>query len=423
MIALPRFGRTVGARRGFPFGSRIGYPDSTMADISRDGHSPALGDLYVVQELIGEGPTGCVFKATDRDLRRTVALKLLAADDPREVARLQRVAKAQARLGHEHVCRIYDVGEIDGRAYVAMQFIDGRPLRSMVSELDMLEKAELVEGVARGVQAAHTAGLLHRDLKPSNIMVERRSDGRLHPSVIDFGVTAGTGATADPRLGTPSFMAPEQLRGEAAAIDHLTDVYGLGATLFAVLAEQVPFFGPTRADTVRQVLDEQPLPLGLVVPGTPRDLETIAAVAMAKDPAQRYPSAGAFADDLRHWLDGEPIRARSDGPLYRLGARLRTGWVSAAVLASVVTFSTMAAASVVWLRYRDGRRTVLTASYEHEVWQMDRLLRQARMMPLHDTSEAEHEVRSRLAAVRETLLADGFEIMGKAISVDGGHPL
>jgi serine/threonine-protein kinase len=393
-----------------------------MTDIPPDEESPNPGDLYAIGDLLGEGPTGKVFRAVDRRLQRTVALKIMASDDPDEVARLQKVARAHGRVVHEHVCRVYDVGVTDGRAFVAMQHIAGRPLRSIVTELDVVEQVELIEKVARGVQAAHARGLIHRDIKPSNIMVERRPDGRLHPYVVDFGIAGDGGAKTAVEAGTPSFMAPEQLRENRPRADHLTDVYSLGATLFAVLAEQVPFFGPTRAETVRMVLDEEPLPVGLVVPGIPRDLETIVAVAMSKRPGQRYPSAGALADDLRRWLDGEPIRARSAGPVYRLSTRVRARWVSAATLAVVVTASVMAAGSMVWMRHRESRRAVLVAQYQHDVEMLDRLLRRARMMPLHDTTAAEVQARRRLEGVRATLLAEGSLARGAAYHALGfGH--
>ncbi len=383
-------------------------------------------DRYAVIERVGEGGMGVVYRAIDRQLQRTVALKFLRSRDPAEVARFQREAKAQASLDHEHVCRVFEVGEFGGRGFLAMQFIDGESLRNLGGELDLDEKLEMLEQVARAVQSAHAVGVVHRDLKPGNIMVERRPDGRLHAYVLDFGIAHESGEPDDHAptvpMGTPAFMAPEQIRNDGRALDHRVDVWGLGATLYAVLAEQAPFYGATRAETKEKVVNEEPLRLGLVVPGMSEDLETIVAVAMAKDPARRYPSARAFADDLHRWLRGEPIRTRRADPFYRLSTWIRTRRLAAAALTLVVVTSAAAASSALWLRYRENQRQVLVVEHQNEVEQIDQLLRRARMMPLHDTSAAEKEARRRLAQVEASLLETGPLARGPAYYALGfGH--
>lgn len=383
-------------------------------------------DRYAIIELVGEGGMGVVYRAIDRRLQRTVALKFLRSRDPDEIVRFQREARAQASLDHEHVCRVFEVGEIHGCGFFAMQFIEGETLRNLGSELDLVEKLELFEQVARAVQTAHSRGVVHRDLKPGNIMVERRSDGRLHAYVLDFGIAHESVAPDDHVLavpmGTPAFMAPEQILGDTRALDHRVDVWGLGATLYALLAEQAPFYGATRAETKEKILGEEPLRLGLVVPGMSEDLETIVAVAMAKDPAQRYPSARAFADDLHRWLEGEPIRTRRADPFYRLSTWIRTRRLVAAVLALVTVTSAAAAGSALWLRYRENQRQILVVRHQTEVEQIDQLLRRARMMPLHDTSAAENEARRRLAAIEKSLLETGPLARGPAYYALGfGH--
>ncbi len=376
-------------------------------------------DRYAVIDFIGEGGMGVVYRAIDRQLQRTVAVKFLRSRDPAEVARFQREARAQASIDHEHVCRVFDVGEVDGRGFLAMQFIEGETLRNAATELDLEEKLEVIEQVARAVQAAHARGVIHRDLKPGNIMVERRTNGRLHAYVLDFGIAH---ESADPDddspptvpTGTAAYMAPERIRSDGRPLDHRVDVYGLGATLYAVLAEQAPFFGATRAETRQKVLGEAPLRLGLVVPGMSADLETIVAVAMDKDPSRRYPSARAFADDLRRWLEGKPIRTRRAGPFYQLKTWVRTRQLAAASLAAVLLVVGAAASSALWLRYRDSQRQALDAQHQNEVDQIDRLLRRARMMPLHDTTAAESAARQRLAEVETSLLATGPLARGSA---------
>jgi len=375
-------------------------------------------DRYAIIEFIGEGGMGVVYRAIDRQLQRTVAIKFLRSRDRTDVARFRREARAQANIDHENVCRVFEVGEVGGRGFLAMQFIEGETLRVAAAELDLEEKLEVLEQVARAVQAAHAGGVVHRDLKPGNIMVERRPDGRLHAHVLDFGIAHESGERHDDApsvpMGTPAFMAPEQVRNDGRALDHRVDVYGLGATLYAVLAEQAPFYGVTRAETKNKVLTQDPLRLGLVVPGTSEDLETIVAVAMSKEPGRRYPSARAFADDLGRWLEGEPIRTRRGGPFYRLSTWMRTRRSAAVSLALVLVVSGAAAGSALWLRYREGQRQTLVAQHQNEVEQIDQLLRRARMMPLHDTSAAEAAARLRLAEVEASLLEYGPLARGPA---------
>jgi hypothetical protein len=403
-------------------------PFEGPVDFVRAVDPPPDWERYAILEFVGEGGMGVVYRAIDRQLKRTVALKFLRSRDPEEVARFQREARAQARIDHEHVCRVFDVGEIDGRGFLAMQFINGENLRVAAGKLDLHEKLEVLVQVARAVQAAHSRGVVHRDLKPGNIMVERRSDGRLHATVLDFGIAHGSGDAGDDApsapMGTPSFMAPELIRNELGGVDHRVDVYGLGATLYAILAEQAPFFGATRAETKQKVLTETPLRLGLVVPGTSVDLETIVAVAMAKDPSRRYPSARAFADDLDRWLAGEPIRTRRDGPFSRAGAWLRAKRVAAALSVLVALIGLAAVGTALRIRVREHRRQTLIIQHQNEIEQIDGLLRRARMMPLHDTGAAEAAARRRLAEIETSLLEYGPLARGPAYFALGfGHLL
>jgi serine/threonine-protein kinase len=404
--------------------AEIGYSCRTMIDTASDRELPFLGDRYAVEELLGGGSTGMVYRARDRQLERTVAIKVLRSLDPREAARFQRESRAQAAIDHEHICRIFDVGEAGGRAFIAMQFVDGKTLRVLAPGLTLDEKVEILEQTARAVQAAHAGGVIHRDLKPGNIMVERTPGGGVHATVLDFGIAGNDWLPGDDEAvfssGSPAFMAPEQLLRETA--DQRVDVYGLGATMYGVLAEQAPFFGETRAEVEDKILAEEPVRLGLVVPGTPDDLETIVTVAMAKRPERRYPTVRAFADDLGRWRRGEPIRARTSGPVYRTATWLRARRAPAAVLAMVVVTTTAAVSTVLWSRHRAEQRRVLAEWHHTEVERADRLLRRARMMPLHDTTTAESAVRKRLAEVEAGLLEYGPLARGPAYYALGfGH--
>lgn len=391
------------------------------------GHGlPSLGGRYEVEEFLGQGSTGRVYRARDRQLGRTVAVKVLRSSDPCEIERFQSEARAQARIDHEHVCRVFDVDTIDGVPFIAMQFINGTTLREVAPDLSLDEKTEAVEQAARAVQAAHASGVIHRDLKPGNIMIERRPDGGIHAVVVDFGI-ARARSDPDDRLpalssGTPAFMAPEQVISDE--VDHRADVYGLGATLYGTIAEQVPFFGVTRAEVKRRILNEQPLALGLVVPGTPEDLEVIAAVAMDKNPRARYPTAAAFARDLARWRRGEPIEGRAGGPVYRVQTWLRAHRLTALAIASVVVIGGVLSAAMLRQQVRTDLRAQLIERYQVEVEQMDRVLRRARMMPQHDTTDAEEDVRRRLQRIEASLIEHGPLARGPAYFALGfGHLL
>ncbi|HEX2685728.1 MAG TPA: serine/threonine-protein kinase, partial [Kofleriaceae bacterium] len=179
---------------------------------------PVTGwDRYEPVRLLGQGAMGRVFLARDLRLRREVAIKFMRGDEPELARRFVAEARAQARVSHEHVCKVYEVGEVEGKVYIAMQHLDGRPLGDLRSELTVEQIAMLVRGAALGVSEAHRAGLIHRDLKPSNILVERTADGELRPYVMDFGLARDWNESATMTgtvLGTPLFMAPEQARGE-----------------------------------------------------------------------------------------------------------------------------------------------------------------------------------------------------------------
>jgi serine/threonine protein kinase len=251
--------------------------------------------------------------ARDRRLERDVAMKFVRNDDPELARRVVAEARAQARVNDDRVCKVYEVGEVAGRVYIAMQYVDGKPLNELVGELTYEQKALVMRGAALGVHEAHRAGLIHRDLKPSNIMVERGADGALRPFVMDFGIARDWNESATATgtvLGTPQFMAPEQARGEIKQLDRRADVYGLGATLYALLTGKAPIDGDNPLVVLNRIsIDEPPRPRTLDR-DLPLDLEAIVMKCLEKDRGQRYDSARALADDLGRFLDGAPVQAR-----------------------------------------------------------------------------------------------------------------
>lgn len=286
-----------------------------------------VGDYELIHE-IARGGMGVVWKARQISLNRVVALKLVhggIAAAPEFVQRFRMEANTAARLDHPNIVPIYEVGEHDGQPFFSMKWIDGGTLArdgtsskggqgSSVGRrvrYSPRECARLTTTLARAIQYAHQHGILHRDVKPTNILL----DSQGVPYLTDFGLaklvendTELTRTIAV--LGTPSYMSPEQAAGKSANVTTATDVYGLGALLYELLTDRPPFAGGTTAETIRQVLEQDPVKPSALHPAVGRDLETICLKCLEKEPERRYPSAESLAEDLERWLNGEPIRAR-----------------------------------------------------------------------------------------------------------------
>ncbi|MFP2910662.1 serine/threonine-protein kinase, partial [Pyxidicoccus sp. 3LFB2] len=284
-------------------------------------------ERYQPVRFLGQGGMGQVFLAYDARLRRHAALKFVRDGDAGLTRRILSEARAQARVAHERVCQVYEVGEVQGLAFIAMQYVEGVPLNQLADSLTVEQLALLLRDAAEGVHAAHRAGLIHRDLKPGNILVERTGDGRLKPYVMDFGLArdwkeqglTATGAV----LGTPHYMAPEQARGEVSRLDRRADVYSLGATLYTLLTGQPPIPGDNGLEVLSNIATREPRPPRALNPALPVDLEAIVLKCLEKDRAARYDSARALAEDLDRFVSGEPVQARPTGPGYRLRKALR----------------------------------------------------------------------------------------------------
>jgi tetratricopeptide (TPR) repeat protein len=262
---------------------------------------------------------GVVYRARQVRLNRLVALKMVRAGEhagPEELARFQAEAEAVAALQHPHVVQIFEVGRHAGLPFFALEYLDGGSLQHQLqgAPLPPREAARLVQTLAGAMHAAHQRGIIHRDLKPANVLLT--ADGT--PKVTDFGlarrVEGGAGLTQSGAVvGTPSYMAPEQAAGKGKAVGPAADVYALGAVLYECLTGRPPFKAATPLETVLQVLHDEPVPPRRLQPRVPADLETVCLTCLAKEPARRYPSAAALADDLGRFLGGEPIRARPSG--------------------------------------------------------------------------------------------------------------
>jgi serine/threonine-protein kinase len=280
--------------------------------------SPMLMDFgdYELLEQIGRGGQGVVFRARQKSLNRTVALKVISLGQwasEAHVKRFRREAEAAARLEHPCIVPIYEVGEREGSCYFSMKFVEGGQLDEVIRREPMPPRraAELIVKVARTVDYAHEHGILHRDIKPGNILLDKNGE----PHLTDFGLarlveSESTVTRTMEVLGTPSYMAPEQAEGDNAAVGSATDVYGLGAVLYQLLTAHPPFAGGTTYETIKLLLDTEPRQPRLWNPKIDRDLSTICLKCLEKDPQRRYSSALALAEDLECWLEGRPIAAR-----------------------------------------------------------------------------------------------------------------
>jgi Flp pilus assembly protein TadD/serine/threonine protein kinase len=371
-----------------PAGSANGSGPAADGEVTPDA---PLGDFQIVRE-IGRGGMGVVYEAEQLSLGRRVALKVLpfaAALDPRQLQRFQNEARAAAGLHHTNIVPVYGVGCARGVHYYAMQLIDGRTLAALIAEQrgELLARmptvsereaaaasattappaaqatsaslrhgayfrraAEWAIQAAEALDHAHSLGVVHRDVKPGNLLVD--AGGRLW--VTDFGLAqvqteAGLTLTGD-LVGTLRYMSPEQALAKRVVIDHRTDVYSLGATLYELLTLRPVFGGNDRQELLRQIAFEEPWPLRRINKAIPVELEVIVLKALEKNPAERYSTAQELAEDLRRWLDDRPIRARRPSLGQRLrkwGRRHRTG--AAAAMICLLAILTVLGGSIGWM--------------------------------------------------------------------------
>ena len=311
-----------------------------------------FGDYELLEE-IGRGGQGVVYRARQKSLNRTVALKVIGLGPwttETHLKRFRREAEAAAKLQRPGIVPIHEVGEQDSQCYFSMDFIEGGQLDEVVKRtpISIHNAADLIAKLARTVNYAHEHGILHRDIKPGNILLDQKGE----PHLTDFGLARLVEAestitrTLDV-MGTPSYMAPEQAAGEHTRVTAATDVYGLGAVLYELLTGRPPFAGRTSYQTIRLLLNTEPRQPRLWNRKVDRELSTICLKCLEKDPKRRYSSALALAEDLKHWLEHEPIQARRTGFFIRAEKWVRRKPTSALLAASLVAL-TAAAGWMVW---------------------------------------------------------------------------
>jgi TolB-like protein/Tfp pilus assembly protein PilF/tRNA A-37 threonylcarbamoyl transferase component Bud32 len=337
----------------------VGGPNAKDFGADNDSSSTDAAELfsasddYELLEEIGRGGQGVVYRARQKSLNRTVAIKIIGISNGRTKAHLKRFrleAEAAARLNHPFVVPIHEIGQRKGRCYFSMGLVEGGRLDQIAKREPMSPRqaTEVIAKLARTVHYAHQHGIIHRDIKPGNILLDTKGE----PHLTDFGVarlleTENDATCTIEVSGTPSYMAPEQAHANNRHVSSATDVYGLGAVLYQLLAGQPPFTGGTPFETVRLLLETEPRQPRLLNPKVDRDLSTICLKCLEKDPKRRYSSALALAEDLEHWLRHEPIRARRTGVLARGRKWIRRSPAAAALVVMSVLLAS-AVGVIVW---------------------------------------------------------------------------
>ncbi len=336
--------------------SRKDFGSATQETLDSDRSSRVTGNEtafvnqrigpYVIEQQIARGGMGIVFRARDLQLGRSVALKMMLAgpfayEDERRRFRVE--AEAAAQLDHPGIVPVYDVGEHAGQLYFTMGLVDGESLSHRIRQEPMAARtaAELARQIAAAVQYAHGQGVIHRDVKPANVLLDASDRAR----ITDFGLARRTDSVSDLTgteqvLGTPSYMAPEQASGQAAAAGPLADVYAIGATLYCMITGRPPFQAPSAAETLRMVIEQEPVAPRQLSPAIPVDLNTVCLKCLQKEPHRRYQSAAELEADLTRFLHREPIEARPVGAVERTWKWSRrhplVAGLSAAIAAALV---------------------------------------------------------------------------------------
>lgn len=263
---------------------------------------------------IAEGGMSVVYQAFDSRYKRKVALKFLRATQTATLKRFLREAASQAKVHHDNVLEVYEIGKAQGHPFIALRLVEGPSLLTWSRDASVAERVKIAYLAALALDAAHQAGLIHRDVKPSNILLQAEEDRTVTPLLTDFGIALDP---SDPLLtatlqvvGTPHYMAPEQLKMRSSLLDGRVDVYALGVTLYRMLSGRLPFPGLSTAEVMTAILQDDAPPLRKIRPGLPADIEAVVSRCMEKDRSQRYPSMLSLADDLERFLQGQAVKAR-----------------------------------------------------------------------------------------------------------------
>jgi eukaryotic-like serine/threonine-protein kinase len=365
-----------------------------------------FGDYELLEE-IGRGGQGVVYRARQKSLNRTVALKVLALGPlatETHIKRFRQEAEAAASLEHPCIVPIYEIGERDGSCYFSMKFVDGGQLDEVVRRepMSIRRTAELIAKLARTVHYAHQRGILHRDIKPGNILLDRQSE----PHLTDFGLARlveneSTITRTMEVFGTPSYMAPEQAAGHNKQLTTAADIFGLGAVAYHLLTGQPPFAGGTTYETIKLVLESSPRRPSLLNRNVNRDLEIICLKCLEKEPGKRYSSAKSLADDLDRFLRDEPIASRRVSRTERMWRWCKRKPVVAGLSAALVLVLLGGFASVIWELHRAeqgeliARRNLYCADMNlaYQAWEEGNLQRAQSLLRAHLPERGREDLR------------------------------
>ncbi len=396
--------------------------------LGRFGNYDLLGE-------IGCGGMGVVYRARQRSADRIVALKLIRRDRlavlPRDtqtglIQRFQQEGQTAAQLDHDHIVTVYEVGEVEGQPFFSMRLVDGLSVSDVLRDGPLANRraATYIESVSRAVHEAHVHGILHRDLKPQNILIDEKSDRAL---VADFGLAKLTEVAeemtrAGEVMGTPQYMSPEQAQ-DASSVTACSDVYSLGATLYHMLTARPPFQAATGMETLRQVIDQDPVPPRQLNRSIDLDLETICVKCLEKDPSRRYASAELLADDLSRYLSHQPIKARRIGVGGRAWRLCRRNPLTSAAAALAVAFLIVAlvAMTVGYVETTAALDTAEAARKQDE--ETARLARGAIDRFFTRVSEYELLDQPGMQPLRQDLLRDAIDYYRQFLARRGSDPL
>ncbi|MDA8018081.1 MAG: protein kinase [Thermoanaerobaculia bacterium] len=390
--------------------------DRALARLDRSDLLPpgSLVGAYRILDAIGAGGMGQVYLAerADGQFERRVALKVLAGwtADLTSRSRFQRERQILAGLDHDHIAMLLDGGLTDdGRPFFVLRYVDGVPITDFCTEhrLGRDERIALFLQACEAVQYAHGQGVVHRDIKPANLLVSERDDGPPHLSVLDFGIARIVGVVDLTRtgdvIGTPAYMAPEQARGEVESVDRRADVFALGVVLYELLCDRRPFDGSTPAEILAAVLRADPSEPRALISDLPRDLETVILTCLESDPGRRYGAVRSFAEDLRRYLRGEPITARSRSPWRRLKREIRRRPVQATVVIAILLSSLIGGSSMLWQKALALRGAEVASRYGRAAEEISATMRFEHLIALHDTAPARRRLAARLSRLESGL--------------------
>ncbi len=367
-------------------------------------------DRYTFLGFLGQGGMGKVFLAQDRRLGREVAIKFVRVEDGRFLTKFMAEARAQARVDHPHVCKVFEVGEVEGKVFIAMQHVRGLPLDVAALHLTLEQKVMVMRDAALGVHEAHRVGIIHRDLKPSNILVERDEEGRDQAYVMDFGLAHEWSAESTETgsvIGTPAYMSPEQARGEVSRLDRRADVYSLGATLYQILTGRPAVEGSNPLEILSAVSSADPKPFRALKLEIPRDLEAVTLKCLEKDRARRYDSARALAEDLDRFLAGDPVEARATGLWYLLQRKARKHWQLTAMALGASLLVAIAGGYALKAKRDADRREVLARRFTEAMARLESLARYSALAPPHDIRPDLQAVRDQMTRLQRDMAAAG----------------